>query len=75
MLSACVDFLLLLEEVCCVACALKQGFVISLDETKTTCKSWKEEQAKSAHKKGENLILRKQCLGSSRCGSTMPRLA
>ena len=59
MLSACVDFLLLLEEVCCVACALKQGFFISWDETKTTCESWRDEQAKSAHKKGESLILKK----------------
>ena len=35
----CVVFLLLLEEVGCVACALKQGFFISWDETKTTCES------------------------------------
>ena len=53
----CVDFLLLFEEACCVACALKQGFFISWDETKTTCESWRDEQAKSAHKKGESLIL------------------
>ena len=53
----CVVFLLLLKEAGCVACALKQGFFISWDETKTTCESWRDEQAKSAHKKGESLIL------------------
>jgi hypothetical protein len=66
-LSACVDFLFLLEEVCCVACALKQGFFISWDETKTTCESWRDERAKSAHKKGESLILRKATFWSLEC--------
>ena len=74
-LSACIDFLLLLKEanVCCL-CG-KARFFISWEETKTTCKSWRDEQAKSAHKKGEDFILRKQHFESSMCGSTMPRLA
>ena len=52
----CVDFLLLLEEasVCCLF--IKKGFFISWKETKSTCKSWRDEQAKSAHKKGKDFI-------------------
>ena len=73
----CEDNLLLLEEADFCSLWNNVRFFISWEETMTTCKfAWRDEQDKSAHKKGKSLIFIKKATSlSSKCRNAIPCLA